>query len=80
MSRQKRKLTPAERMCHLVDEVNRRLHAYAETAECFCGKRDTGDPQVADSILEFIEDAVGARIDEILNRRKHGHGRSHERD
>ena len=73
---EKQKPSPLERMCRLVDEVNRRLYAYDKQAECFCGRRPTEEPVVDDCVLEFIEHAVDTCIDSVISkRRKHGHGR-----
>ena len=62
-----------ERLCKLVDETNRRVHAYSLTAECFCGKREV-EGSVDEEIISFIEHAVDSAIAEVIERRKSEHG------
>ena len=74
MSRESKKHSPVERMCKLVDEVNRRLHAYSRKAECFCGRRKLSEGEVDEEILDFIETTVNDTVDNLLAERQEGRG------
>jgi hypothetical protein len=52
-----------ERLCDLCSEVMAREFDYLEPADCFCQPNPEHDFQFSPRILQFIEEAVGSRLE-----------------